>query len=184
VAPNLRFLVWTANRVAAPKQLRRLYLRSNENDLYSMGYVQDVEAIDYEAWYPMTSLHYRDATLPVRVNATAFSPSCRAKPANSATPGFSYCLHAGKHVQGNGADSLLSGAGQSGGLDPGEPPACHTLRRDGTSTSLFLHTEAQPEQKSDLGSLCLSVSGGDHSWISGTFRQFTCPECAVGARRG
>ena len=33
-----------------------------------MGYVQDVEAIDYEAWYPMTSLHYRDATLPVRVN--------------------------------------------------------------------------------------------------------------------
>ena len=48
-------------------QLRRLYLRNDENDLYSLGYVQDIEAIEYDAWYPMTTLRYRDATLPLRV---------------------------------------------------------------------------------------------------------------------
>src|ERR1017187_8545577 len=46
VAPNLRFLLWAGKPDGSAQQLRRLYLRSNENDLYSMGYVQDVEAID------------------------------------------------------------------------------------------------------------------------------------------
>jgi hypothetical protein len=51
----------------------------------------------------------------------------------------------------------------------------NTLRHDGGSTSLLLDSTAQPEDKSDLGSLCLSVTGGEHSWISGTFRQFALP---------
>ena len=56
----------------------------------------------------------------------------------------------------------------------------NTLRHDGGSTSLLLDSTAQPEDKSDLGSLCLSVTGGEHSWISGTFRQFALPAYAIG----
>ena len=86
--PNLRFLLRTARSGGGAPQLRRLYLRSDENDLYSLGYVQDIEFIDYEAWYPMTTLRYRDALLPVRVSATAFSPFMPGKTRDSATPGF------------------------------------------------------------------------------------------------
>jgi uncharacterized protein (DUF608 family) len=90
VPPDLRFLLWAGKPGGGAPQLRRLCLRSNENDLYSMGYVQDVEAIDYEAWYPMTTLHYRDGSLPVRVGATAFSPFTPGKTRDSATPGFHF----------------------------------------------------------------------------------------------
>ena len=71
-------------------QLRRLYLRNDENDLYSLGYVQDIGAIEYDAWYPMTTLRYRDATLPLRVRAVAFSPFMPGKARESATPGFHF----------------------------------------------------------------------------------------------
>ena len=34
-------------------QVRRLYLRSDDNDLYTLPYVQDVQSIEYQAWFPM-----------------------------------------------------------------------------------------------------------------------------------
>jgi uncharacterized protein (DUF608 family) len=175
VAPNLRFLLWAGKPGGGVPQLRRLYLRPDENDLYSMGYVQDVEAIDYEAWYPMTTLQYRDATLPVRVSATAFSPFMPGKARESATPGFHYVFTLENTSKETAQISLLSVLDNPVVSTLENRQLKNTLSHDGACSSLLLQTEAQPDQKSDLGSLCLSVTGGNHSWISGTFRQFALP---------
>src|ERR1035438_5445520 len=42
----LRFLLRTKNASGEVAQVRRLYLRSDENDLYSLPFVQDVESIE------------------------------------------------------------------------------------------------------------------------------------------
>jgi len=184
VAPNLRFLLWAGKPDGSAQQLRRLYLRSNENDLYSMGYVQDVEAIDYEAWYPMTTLHYRDGSLPVRVNATAFSPFMPGKTRDSATPGFHVVFTLENTSRETVRASLLSVLDNPVVSTLGNRQLKNTLRHEGASSSLLMQTEAQEEQRADLGSLCLSVTGGDHSWISGTFRQFALPGmCDWNSRR-
>jgi uncharacterized protein (DUF608 family) len=175
VPPNLRFLMSAGRAGGGTRQLRRLYLRPDENDLYSMGYVQDVEGIDYEAWYPMTTLRYRDGSLPVRVSATAFSPFMPGKTRDSATPGFHIVFTLENTSKETVQASLLSVLDNPLVSTLDNRQLVNTLRRDGASSSLFLHTEAQPAEKSDLGSLCLSVTGGEHSWISGTFRQFALP---------
>lgn len=174
-APNLRFLLWTAKPEAKSQQLRRLYLRSNENDLYSLGYAQDIQGIDYEAWFPMTTLHYRDNTLPLRVSATAFSPFIPGKTRDSATPGFHITFTLENISSETVQASLLSVLDNplAAGLENRQ--LRNTVHRDGDSTNLLFETDAQPQEKADLGSLSLSVTGGDHSWISGTFQQFTLP---------
>jgi hypothetical protein len=36
--------------------LRRLYIRPEESNLYPQPYLQDIESIEYDAWFPMTGL--------------------------------------------------------------------------------------------------------------------------------
>jgi uncharacterized protein (DUF608 family) len=175
VPPNLRFLLWTEKSGVSAPQLRRLYLRSDENDLYSLGYVQDVESIDYEAWYPMTTLRYRDGTLPVKVSATAFSPFMPGRTRDSATPGFHIVFTLENTSKQNVEASLLSVLDNPLVSAQDNRQLKNTIRREGASTSLLFETDAQPEERSDLGSMCLSATGGEPSWISGTFRQFTLP---------
>jgi uncharacterized protein (DUF608 family) len=139
-----------------------------------MGYVQDVEAIDYEAWYPMTTLHYRDGTLPVQASATAFSPFMPGKTRESATPGFHLVFTLENTSKQTVQATLLSVMDNPVVSTLAERQLKNTLRHDGSSTSLLMHTEAQ-EPRWDQGSLCLSVTGGNHAWISGTFRQFALP---------
>jgi uncharacterized protein (DUF608 family) len=182
--PNLRFLLRTGRSGGGAPQLRRLYLRSDENDLYSLGYAQDIEFIDYEAWYPMTTLRYRDALLPVRVSATAFSPFMPGKTRDSATPGFHVVFTLENTTKETVQASLLSVLDNPLVSALENRQLKNTLRREGASSSLVLETDAQPEEKADLGSLCLSVTGGEHSWISGTFRQFALPGlCSWNAQR-
>ena len=173
--PNLRFLLWTAKSEAKSQQLRRLYLRPDENDLYSLGYAQDVQGIDYEAWFPMTTLRYRDTTLPLRVSAMAFSPFMPGKTRDSATPGFHIAFTLENISSETVQASLLSVLNDPLVANLENRQLKNTIGHDGDSTHLLLETDAQPEDKTDQGSLCLSVTGGDHSWISGTFHEFTLP---------
>jgi len=173
--PNLRFLLRTSLAIGGSPQLRRLYLRNDENDLYSLGYAQDIAGIDYDAWYPMTTLGYRDATLPVRVTAAAFSPLLPGNARESATPGFHYVFT----LENTSAETVT--ASLLGVLDNpivstvDDRKLVNTIQHDGGVTSLLLASTAQPEDKSDLGSLCLSVAGGEASWISGMFRPYALP---------
>jgi uncharacterized protein (DUF608 family) len=174
-SPNLRFLLRTANSAGAAPQLRRLYLRSDENDLYSLGYAQDIEGIDYEACYPLTTLRYRDASLPVQVSATAFSPFMPGKTRDSATPGFHMVFTLENSSSQKVEASLLAILDNPIVASLDNRQLKNTLRHQEDSSSLLLESDARPEENSDLGSLCLSVTGGRHSWISGTFQQFVLP---------
>ncbi len=183
VAPHLEFLLRTA-RAGAPPQLRRLYLRARENDLYSLAYAQDVEAIEYEAWFPMIGLRYRDRTLPVEVSAAAFSPFFPGHARASATPGFHLVFTLHNRSRQAVEASLLAALDNPIVSTLADRRLRNTVARTPAGARLLLASEAEPENRGDLGSLCLSVAGGEPSWISGTFRQYALPGlCRWNSRR-
>ncbi|MDE3066348.1 MAG: hypothetical protein KGJ60_02230 [Verrucomicrobiota bacterium] len=175
VPPNLRFFLWTNQRGRRSPQLRRFYLRSDENDLYSLGYAQDVEAIDYEAWFPMITLRYHDRTLPVRAGATAFSPFMPGKARESATPGFHVVFILENTSDETAQASVLSILDNPIVSTLADRRLKNTVRHEDGAARLIFETDAQPGDQSDLGSLCWSVTGGKPSWISGTFQPFALP---------
>ena len=169
---SLQFMVHTREAGADGPELRRLYLRPHENNLYSLAYVQDVEAIQYDAWFPMTSLRYMDSTLPVRVEASAFSPFMPGNARQSATPGFNMVFTL-ENISGKTVEvSLLSILDNPLARGHKQRKLTNTLEVAGTVTSLNMKTNVDAENKTNLGSMCLSVAGGKHSWISGTFGQY------------
>lgn len=171
----LRFLLRVRQGAAGTPQVRRLYLRSDENNLYSLPYVQDVQSIDYAAWFPMTGLRYNDPTLPVRVSAQVFSPFFPGDARASGTPGFHvvYTLE-------NTADEPVE-VSLAGFLDNPLASALedrkltNTVTQEEGSTRLLLETAAQTDFPSGIGSLCFSVTGGEQSSIAGTFREYMLP---------
>ena len=173
----LRFMLRARKASEESPQLRRLYLRSDENNLYTLPFAQDVESIDYYAWFPMTGLCYNDPTLPVRVTALAFSPFIPGKARESATPGF-HIVYSLENISNEVVEASIAGI-----LD--NPLASALPNRQLTNsiseqdqvTSLFLQTAAQSDFPSGIGNMCLSVTGGEHSYISGTFQEYASSEC-------
>jgi uncharacterized protein (DUF608 family) len=171
----LQFLIRAKKDSENVGKIRRLYLRSDENNLYSLPFVQDVESIEYHAAYPITGLRYNDPTLPVRISALAFSPFIPGNARESATPGFHvvYTLE-------NPSDELVE-VSLLGLLDnplasalPDRRLTNQVSQSDGV-TALLLNTGAQSDFPSGIGNMCLSVTGGESSWISGTFREYLHP---------
>lgn len=171
----LRFLLSVRKSPEEAAEIRRLYLRSDDNNLYSLPFVQDVESIDYLASYPITRLHYNDATLPVRVSALVFSPFIPGNARESGTPGF----HVVYTLENTGSEptevSLL------GLLDnplasalPDRRLSNRIMQQKG-ATALLLDTGAQTSFPSGIGNMCFSVTGGVSSWIAGTFREYLLP---------
>ena len=169
----LRFLLRTSKTEGANPQLRRLCLRPEENNLYSQPYVQDVESIDYDAWYPMTGLRYNDSSLPVRASAVAFSPFIPGKSRESATPGF-HMIFTLENSSREAVEASLVSLMENPLLPELEDRMLdNTVTHHGEATSLAMRTGAQPDDKSGVGGLCLSVAGGEHTWVCGTFQQYT-----------
>ena len=169
---SLQFLVRTQEQGKESPELRRLYLRPHENNLYSLAYAQDIESIDYDAWFPMTRLHYHDSTLPVRISATVFSPFFPGNARESATPGFNMVFTL-ENISNKPVDvSLLSLLDNPLATGHKQRQLNNTIRQNGATTTLAMTTKVDAENKTTLGSLCLSVTGGMRSWISGTFAQY------------
>lgn len=171
----LRFLLRTRKASEEVVEVRRLYLRSDENDLYSLPFVQDVQSIEYLAAYPMTGLRYNDPTIPVRVSAQVFSPFMPGNARESATPGF----HVAYTLENPGDEPVE--VSLVGLLDnplasalPDRRLSNQLLQGDGF-TALFLDTAAQTDFPSGIGNMCFSVTGGESSWITGSFREYLLP---------
>jgi uncharacterized protein (DUF608 family) len=169
---SLQFLVRTRTLASPTAQLRRLCLRPHENNLYSLAYAQDVEAIDYDACFPLTGLHYRDSTLPIRIDAVAFSPFFPGNARESATPGFNMVFTLENTSQKTVEVSLLSLLDNPLAYGQKQRHLVNTIKRSDGISTLTMRTMANSENKTTLGSLGLSVVGGKHSWISGTFAQY------------
>lgn len=171
----LRFLLRAKNTSSEVAKVRRLYLRSDESNLYSLPFVQDVQSIDYLAAYPVTGLRYNDPTIPVRVSALVFSPFIPGNARESATPGF-HVVFTLENLDSEPADVSLVGL-----LDnplasalPERRLSNQLMQNDGV-TALFLDTGAQTDFPSGIGNMCFSVAGGEPSWITGTFREYLLP---------
>lgn len=171
----LRFVLHARKGSDGRPEVRRLYLRPDDSDLYSLPFVQDVESIDYFAWFPMTGLHYNDPTLPVLVSSEIFSPFIPGNARDSGTPGF----HAVFTLE-NTTDEIVE-VSLAGFMDNPlasaltERRLTNTITQDSGVTSLSFQTAAQTDFPSGIGSMCFSVSGGDHSFICGTFREYLLP---------
>lgn len=173
----LRFVLRTAGATGVA-QVRRLYLRSDENNLYSLPMLHDVESIDYFAQFPLTDLHYNDSTLPVKLSARVFSPMIPGNARESATPGF-HAVYTVENTSNERVAITLAGF-----LDNplasalAERRSTNTLSREDGATRILLNTAAQSDHPSGIGNMCLSVSGGDHSFITGTFHEYAWPGTA------
>jgi len=171
----LRFLLRARRASEDSAQVRRLYLRADENDLYTLPFVQDVESIDYSAWFPMTSLRYNDSTLPVHASAQVFSPFIPGLARDSATPGF-HVVYTLENTCDEPVDVSLAGF-----LDNPLASALpdrrltNSLTQEDGVTRIHLETAAPTDFPSGIGSMCLSVTGGEHSTIAGTFQQYALP---------
>lgn len=174
-APYLRFILHTRRAAGEAPQVRRLYLRSDENDLYTLPFVQDVESIDYYAWFPMTELRFNDPSLPVGVSARVFSPFMPGSARDSGTPGF----HVVYTLENTGQEAVeVSLAGFMDNPLASALPQRHlsnTLSQSEGVTSLFFQTAAQADFPSGLGNLCFSVTGGEPSFMGGTFQEYAMP---------
>ena len=169
---SLQFFLWAKRTGEKSPQFRRLYLQPNENNLYSLGYLQDVESIDYDAWYPMTGLQYHDATLPVRVKSVAFSPFIPGHARESATPGFHMVFTIENTSSEKVEASLFSTLENPLASGQVHRQLMNSIEHKDSTTTLFMQTDAQPENKTTIGNMCLSVTGSERSWISGMFQQY------------
>ena len=171
----LRFMLRTRKASSEVTAMRRLYLRSDEYEVYSLPFAQDIESIDYYAIFPMTGLRYNDPTLPVNVSAQVFSPFIPGHARDSATPGF-HVVYTVENTSDEAVDVSLAGF-----LDNPLASALplrklsNTITKDGDVTRLLMETGAESDFPSGIGSLCLSVTGGEHSSISGTFHEYMVP---------
>jgi uncharacterized protein (DUF608 family) len=171
----LRFLLRTKKASDEVPQVRRLYLRSDESDLYTLPFVQDVESIDFDAWFPVTDLRFNDPSIPVRASARLFSPFIPGNAQDSGTPGFhvvytleNVCDEAIEVSLAGFMDNPLASALTERRLD-------NSLSEDDGVTSIVFDTSAQTDFPSGIGNMCFSVTGGEHSFISGTFQEYLLP---------
>lgn len=171
----VRFMVRTQKRGEEGPQMRKLYLRADENELYSLPFLQDVESIDTAAWFPMTGLEYHDATLPVEISAEVFSPFMPGRARDSATPGF-HVVWTLRNAGNEPVDVTLAGFMDNPLASAlTERKLTNTLTQKDGRTSLLMETAAVTDFPSGIGSLCFSVTSGEHSTMTGTFEEYARP---------
>jgi uncharacterized protein (DUF608 family) len=174
----LRFILRTTMRSGSSPQVRRLYLRSDENNLYSLPMLQDVESIDYYAQFPIVTLHYNDSTLPVKITSQVFSPFIAGNARDSATPGF-HVVYAVENISKEIIEVSLAGF-----LDNplasalADRKLTNTLSHVNDTTQVLFRTDAESDFPSGIGNLCFAVTGGESSFITGTFHEYAWPGMA------
>jgi len=174
----LRFVLRVAKASGGTPQVRRLYLRSDENDLYSLPMLQDLESIEYYAQFPITELRYYDSTLPVETSARVFSTMIPGNARDSATPGF-HVVYTIKNASTEAvAASLVGFMDNPLASALTDRKLTNALSRENGATRILFDTAAQSDFPSGIGNMCFSVTGGEHSFITGTFHEYAWPGTA------
>jgi uncharacterized protein (DUF608 family) len=162
-----------------PVILRHLAVRRDQQDLYSQGWDKPVAAIAYEGRYPVAKLDYQDAALPLKVTGTYFSPLIPQDSRTSGTPGF-YAIFTLKNESKSRVEVSITGklknplarGDDNDGRSVETRKLDNAIVKDGPTTYLTMRTDAKLRQKSTLGSIGLSVTGGEASWISADFGDY------------
>lgn len=175
----LQFFVRAKARDKEPV-VRRLSSNGSLMNVYSYNtWLQSVEDIECTPIWPGTILKYKDSTLPVQVTGEFFSPVIPHELRISGTPGF-YAVFTIKNTSSEEQEvslaSYLRNPLARGGDAANRSAEARKLRTNVTadkdSAFLTMRTDAGAPFKSILGSLCLSMSGGEPSWIAQDFGDF------------
>ena len=164
----LAFFLRAESEGSAPV-VRRLGTRSDQEELYSLSWAKNVEGVAYEAAFPAVTLRYLDRTLPVAAAATFFSPIAPHDARTSGTPGF-HAAFTLKNTSGvRTRVSLAATLRNPLAWGAADRRLRLAVTPDGATTYLTMRTDADFAQPSTVGSLGLSVTGGEASWIAGDF---------------
>ncbi|HUS59483.1 MAG TPA: GH116 family glycosyl hydrolase [Planctomycetota bacterium] len=163
---DLAFIVRTESECGGIKT-RRLAMREQLNNLYSMAWLKCVQSIRFWGEFPIARLEYKDDTLPVEITAEVFAPFIPHDPRESGTPGF-HVRFIVRNLTGERVKvSILSTLANP--IPCGE--RVHTVEKDGNATLVTLAAEGNGKDEPCNGSITLGVRGGDHSYITGAYRQ-------------
>jgi uncharacterized protein (DUF608 family) len=168
---GLQFFVRCAQKGKTP-QLRRLGMREDQNDLYSLAYAMPVQGIEFDGKFPFATLNYIDETLPVTVTGLAFAPIIPHDARTSATPGFTVAFKV-KNTSSTSVDVSLMGTLRNP-LATGAPDRALTksVFKSQEKTTVSMTTTATEGRKSVHGSMAFSVTGGKASSIAGGYRWY------------
>ena len=167
----LAFHVWAKSGKNVPI-MRRLGMRSDQHDMYSFTWLKSVQEIEYEGRFPAAKLNYRDEELPVAVTARMFSPIVPHDSRTSGTPGF-YVVFTVKNLTDQPVDvSLLGTLKNPLAWGAADRKLRNTLSRENGATLLTMRTGADKAGGATVGSIGMSVSGGQASWLAGEFPEF------------
>lgn len=175
---SLQFYVRACPQGGKPV-LRRLSTIGSQMNVYGGAWMQNVDGIAFDQTFPGATLRYDDPILPVKVSGQFYGPVIPHDMKTSGTPGF-YAVFTIKNDSKETQDVSLAGylrnpLSTSGDVaDRGaEARKLHTsVVTDQGTTYLTMRTESNMVYKSTLGTICLSINGGESSWIAMDFREF------------
>lgn len=190
----LAFFVRSEQEGEAPR-VRRLGMRNDLQNLYSLPWLKSVEEIRFDGRYPVAQLSYRDPDLPISVESCMFSPIVPHDARTSGTPGFYVVMKVKNQSErpvrvslaGSLRNPLAWSSPSRGFIDPGycdgrgngyvvpehiNRKLSNSITRLEDTTILTMRTNAELECKATVGSMAFSVSGGEHSFIAGDFTEY------------
>lgn len=178
-ADALQFYV----RTCAPGQKPIARRLTTDGELMNVaGYntwMQNVASIAMDYTFPGATLRYQDNTLPVEVTGQFFSPILPHELQTSGTPG-AYMVFTFRNTSSQPQDislaSYLRNPLARGGDDTHRGAAQRqlhtTVTTDQATTYLTMRTAAMLPFRSTTGTMCLSMSGGEPSWIAMDFGEY------------
>ncbi|MEX2719740.1 MAG: GH116 family glycosyl hydrolase [Candidatus Sigynarchaeota archaeon] len=152
--------------------MRRLGIRTDQHDLYSLAWLKSVKGIDFEGRFPVAKLAYIDDTLPVDVSCKMLAPFMPHDSRVSGTPGF-YAIFKVTNKSSKPVDVALMGIlANPIAVDLKDRKLVNTMSKCGDATILTMRTAATKGFAATHGSMSFSVSGGEASWIAAEFEQY------------
>ncbi|HOX36765.1 MAG TPA: GH116 family glycosyl hydrolase [Candidatus Brocadiia bacterium] len=165
----LSFLVRARKEGSAMPIARRLGVRSDQHNLYSFAWLKSVREIAFDGRYPAAELSYLDEDLPVAVSAKMFSPFVPHESRTSGTPGF-YMVFRVKNLSSEPVEASIMGALRNPlAWGAEDRKLSNSVSQAKGTTFLTMRTGADMPCKMTLGSVGMSVTGGDASWVAGEF---------------
>ena len=168
---GLQFFVRCAQKGKSP-QLRRLGIREDQNDLYSLAYAMPVQGIIFDGKFPFATLGYIDDSLPVEITGLAFAPIIPHNARTSATPGFTVAFKVKNTSRAPIDVSLMGTLRNPLATGATDRALTNTVLQEKNTTTVSLTTNATDGRKSVRGSMALSVTGGQASSIGGEYRWY------------
>ncbi len=171
---SLAFFAW-AKRVGEGPVVRRLNLAGQQQDLYSLGWAQCVDGINFAGEFPRAQLEYLDGTLPVKIRVEFFSPFVPHDARLSGTPGFHAVFklaNSGRRPVECSLMASLHNPLASGAPNNAARKLTNKVHVEGQTCWLEMQTAAQLQQRETVGSLALSFTGGQPSFIAEDFGRY------------